>query len=58
MIKLLLKELKETWGYSTEELNDIREKMEELAYASYWEGHSEAKAEGSFVSYGKPEDFE
>lgn len=41
----LLKELKETWGYETEELLDIREKMEELANTCFWEGYNEATNE-------------
>jgi hypothetical protein len=63
MINTLLKELKETWGYDTEELNDIREKMEELANSAFWEGYNERSEEvtrnfAGFSSYGKREDFE
>lgn len=38
MIEALLKELKETWGYTTEELNDIREKLSEFGESCYWTG--------------------
>ena len=65
MINQLLKELKETWGYETEELNDIREKMEEVANSAFWEGYNEAvnqRESGDysmgFTAYGKTEDFE
>ena len=68
MIEQLLKALQETWGYDTEELNDIRKKMEELANSCFWEGYNERSEElrksswvalpsaGSF--YGKKEDME
>ena len=36
MLTQLLQELKDTWGYTTEELNDIREKMEEVANSSFF----------------------
>lgn len=39
MIEQLLQELKDTWGYSTEELNDIREKLEEYGHSCYWLGY-------------------
>jgi len=56
---LALQELHETWGYTTEELNDIRDKMEELANTWFWEGYQEASnKEKSFTSYGKSEDYE
>lgn len=65
MITQILKELKENWGYETEELNDIREKLEEVANSAFWEGYNECllqREEGNysmgFVSYGKSEDFE
>jgi hypothetical protein len=59
MIDQLLQELKETWGYTTEELNDIREKMQEVAHAAFWFGcHEEDEQNGGFTSYGSPEDFE
>ena len=32
MIQKLLDELQETWDYTTEELNDIRDKMVEYAF--------------------------
>jgi REP element-mobilizing transposase RayT len=64
MIDQLLQELKETWGYETEELNDIREKLEEVAHAAFWEGFNTKQEEydsdhiHAFTSYGKREDFE
>jgi hypothetical protein len=64
MINQLLQELKETWGYETEELNDIREKLEEVAFTAFWDGYTSKQEEYSedhieaFTSYGKPEDFE
>jgi len=63
MIEQLLKELHEKWGYETEELNDIREKLEEVANSAFWEGYNERSEEvlsyyAGFSSYGKPEDFE
>jgi hypothetical protein len=62
MIDTLLKELRETWGYDTEESNDIREKLEELAHACFWEGYNERSSEEvvnvGFTAYGKREDIE
>lgn len=60
LIDTLLQEIFETWGYTTEELNDIREKMEELANSCFWEGYHEASNEEAkaFTTYGKKEDFE
>jgi hypothetical protein len=64
MIIQLLRELQDTWGYDTTELNDIREKMEELANICYWDGHNEATQKAnaqyhpSFTAYGKKEDWE
>jgi len=62
MIDKLLKELKDTWGYDTEELNDIREKMETFGYSCYNTGYLDREEE--FVqyyygfSYGKKSDNE
>jgi len=68
MLEQLLKELKDTWGYETEELNDIREKMTELGNSCFWEGYNERSEEvrkameESFPTsgyfYGKKEDYE
>ena len=64
MIDQILQELKVTWGYDTEELNDIREKLEEVAHAAFWEGYSTKEEEYGpanikvFTSYGKTEDYE
>jgi hypothetical protein len=57
MIETLLKELKETWGYTTEELNDIRSKMEDIASSYYWEGINDTDYKFR-QSYGKKEDNE
>lgn len=60
MIEQILKELKETWGYETEELYDFREKLEEVAHAAFWEGYHERSAEvDRYVegfAYGRKED--
>lgn len=63
MITQLLSELKKEWGYTTEELNDIREKMEELSSSCYWDGYNDRASRGesdayTFYSYGKKEDWE
>ena len=61
VIDILLRELSETWGYEAEELNDIREKMEELANSCFWEGYHEAQEDfrpSTFTAYGKEEDYE
>jgi len=60
MLERLLKDLFETWGYTQEELDDIREKMEELAYSSYLIGYDQCDIDHikSFTSYGKSEDYE
>jgi hypothetical protein len=57
-----LKELKETWGYETEELNHIRELMEELASESYRVGYEDANIDtisssDVYTGYGKKEDY-
>jgi protoporphyrinogen oxidase len=41
MIKQTLKELKETWDLTTEELEDIREKIQEFGYSSYSLGYQD-----------------
>jgi hypothetical protein len=48
-IDIYLNELRETWGYETEELNDIREKMEELANSCFWEGYNERSGESENI---------
>jgi hypothetical protein len=59
MLEQLLKELYETWGYEPEELEDIREKMQELGNSCYNRGHMDASAELRYKStYGKTEDIE
>ena len=61
-IQSALKELKETWGYETEELNHIRELMEELASESYRVGYEDANIDtisssDVYTGYGKKEDY-
>ena len=60
IIDLQLRELQSTWGYETEELNDFREKLEEVAHAAFWEGYHERSVEVErYVegfAYGKKED--
>ncbi len=63
MIEALLKELKETWGYDTKELNDIREKMEEFGSSVYETGYQDGmdlvSRDKSFIygkTYGKKSD--
>jgi hypothetical protein len=63
MIATILRELRETWGYDTDELKDIREKMEEVANAAFWEGYAERSDEidryyAGFSAYGKKEDLQ
>jgi hypothetical protein len=55
MLDILVKELKDTWGYSTEELNDIREKIEEYGLSMFWQGY-EYKGFNWGKSYGKKSD--
>lgn len=57
-----IEELKETWGYETEELSHIQELMEEIACKSYWLGYEDRSMEveevmESFAGYGKKEDW-
>tara|TARA_R110002167_G_scaffold98020_2_gene258235 strand:- start:2660 stop:2860 length:201 start_codon:yes stop_codon:yes gene_type:complete len=66
MITSILKDLKETWGYTTEELDDIREKLEELSNFYYVDGYTDRSNElllddegvSPNVQYGKKEDQE
>jgi len=66
MITSILKDLKETWGYTSEELNDIREKLEELSNYYYVDGYTDRSNEllldtedvSPNVQYGKKEDQE
>jgi len=61
-----LKELQDTWGYDTTELNHIRELMEEIANESYIMGYDDRRIEeetervyyAGFSAYGKKEDWE
>ena len=48
MLEDLLKELKETWSYTTEELNDIREKMKSYAVVCLMD--SEVRKEVSWAT--------
>jgi hypothetical protein len=60
MIEKILKQLSETWGYTTEELNDIRSKLEEFGNSCYIQGvadtNGEAKSMNMLWCYGKKED--
>jgi hypothetical protein len=59
MLEQLLKQLYETWGYSTEEIDDIREKMQDLGKSCYDQGHTDASMLSRHKSlYGKKEDME
>ena len=65
MIENYLQELKETWGYTTEELNDIRECMEEFGNSCYElgveDGRKQLDIESEYYqgfAYGKKEDQE
>lgn len=54
-----IKELKETWGYETEELRHIQDLMEELCSSVYCQGYDDARidfGEKPFTAYGKSED--
>lgn len=44
-IDLLIAELKETWGYETEELNDIRAKITDYGTSCFWEGYEKKSQE-------------
>jgi len=60
MIKRLLRELEETWALTTETIDDLHEKMEEIAHEYYWEGfkdgHNDNLPKMTERSYGKKED--
>jgi|TARA_R110002110_G_scaffold148108_1_gene339101 hypothetical protein len=45
MIQSILKDLEKTWGYTTEELDDIREKLEELSNHFYVDGYNDRSNE-------------
>jgi hypothetical protein len=53
-----IEELKETWGYETEELNDFRERLLDVFESGFWEGKEYRKDEYTYSGYGKQEDFE
>lgn len=52
-----IEELRDTWGYETEELNDFRERLMDVFEAGFWEGKEYRKDEYTFTAYAKPEDF-
>jgi hypothetical protein len=60
-----LKELQDTWGYDTTELNHIRDMMEEIASESYIMGYDDRRIDeevervyyAGFSAYGKKEDW-
>jgi hypothetical protein len=59
MLVQLLKQLYETWGYSTEEIDDIREKMQDLGKSCYDQGYTDASMLSMHKSlYGKKQDME
>lgn len=51
IIDAYIEDLKDTWGYETEELSHIRDQMEELANSCFWEGYNEAREDTGTVSY-------
>jgi len=53
-----IRELKDTWGYTTEELNDIRERFLEVLQQGFWEGKEYREDQYTYTAYGKVEDFE
>ena len=56
----LLKELKDTWDYTTEELNDIHDLVEKYGVEQYWVGYEDGRVDygsPSFISYGGKEDW-
>ena len=52
-----IKELKDTWGYTVEELNHIREVMEEFGSDCYLQGIRDSEEEIPSFVYGKKEDY-
>jgi hypothetical protein len=48
MIEFILKELKNTWGYDTEELNDIREKLQDFGESCYWTGFEDGSSDNDY----------
>lgn len=51
-------DLKDTWGYETEELNDFRERLLKVYEYGFWEGKEYRKDEYIFTGYGKMGDYE
>jgi hypothetical protein len=64
-MKEYLKELQDTWGYDTTELNHIKDLFEEIAFEAYWMGYRDREADeetervyyAGFAAYGKKEDW-
>ena len=60
MVKHILKELEDTWGFSTEELQAIKDAMEDLGSTCYHLGYTDREEETKYhagFSYGKKEDM-
>lgn len=53
-----IEDLRKTWGYTTEELNDIREKLEEVFNDGFFVGRDYNVDPHSLHSYGKKEDWD
>lgn len=56
----LLEELKESWDYTQEEMNDIREYVQKYGSERYWEGYDDGRidyGERPFTTYGRKEDW-
>jgi hypothetical protein len=45
-----IKELKDTWGYTTEELNHIKDLMEEISHDVYILGYNDCRADLEKIS--------
>jgi hypothetical protein len=51
IVEVYIADLKKDWGYESEELDDIREKMEELANSCFWQGYNEGRGDIDSMSY-------
>lgn len=52
-VDVYLKELKDVWGFSTEELLHIEKLMEEYAISMYWDGYLNKNLNSNIV-FPKP----
>lgn len=59
-IQNAIKELRETWDLTHEEIGHIQELMEEVAGSTYMDGYNDRRVEeeAEFTAYGKKGDFE